>query len=458
MDKMEKLIKPNNIALVGASSNLQKSAGRVLVNFLKSNLIQNLFIVNPNHEDILGIKSYPTVLDIDEEIDLVCIIVPAMKVPAILKQCVAKRVKAVTILGMGFSEVGEIGKQLEEEVISIIDQEDIVVYGPNSPGYFDYKNQWGVSFSPNFEPKQMHAGNVGLISHGGSLGRAVLDANEKGIGFSYWFSPGNELDVTVNDCLEFLIEDDDTEVILLVLESSNDSERFFNLIHRAYEKNKPVIVLSVGHTENSIPAIKQHLGTDVKTVFPWETVQHPGLIKVASINELVSLAWLFNYYRNSKGNRSLIYSWTGGISIYLADLCAKHKVQLPNLSNTLQRQLKDLIKLKNHYINPLDLTTEVYEDVTIFHKSLQMIIESKEYDNIIVIFPFQLDYKNEVLAKEVIEISKDSNIVIVPVFLSQGYNDQLGLEIIKKGKIPYFLNENSALKVLSQFISYKDDE
>ncbi len=113
----------------------------------------------------------------------------------------------------------------------------------------------GISFSPRFEPKQFRPGSIGLISHGGSLGRAVLDANEKGVGFSYWFSPGNEVDISLTDCFKFLLEDESTNVIILIVEAIRDEEAFFRHLHEAYVKGKVVLLFSIGHTEISRRAV-----------------------------------------------------------------------------------------------------------------------------------------------------------------------------------------------------------
>lgn len=454
LQKFKYMIQPKNIAFIGASNNLQKIAGKVLVNLYKTNYQGDIFFVNNKRKEVLEKKAFSSILEIDQDIDLACITTPARFVPEILEECIQKQVKVAMILSAGFSESGPEGSLLEEKIRKIIKNENIIVYGPNTPGFFDYHNKWGISFSPRFEPKQFIPGSVGLISHGGSLARAILDSNEKGIGFSYWFSPGNEADISVNDSLEFLIEDEKTEIILLVMESLFEESRFFELVNRAYEKNKPIILLSIGTTVESIPAVRFHLGKKIKSLFPWDAIRHPGIIKVNSVSEMISLAWLFEYYKTSKGNKTLIFSWTGGASIYLADLCRRFDIQLTDLSETIKKKLKDLIHIKDYYINPLDLTTLVYENVNILTESLDAVIQSDEYDNFIVLFPFQVDYPNEVLAKEILKHSNRKKL-FVPIFLSQGYHNELSLELIKQSKMPYFTDEYTAVKSLSMFINYK---
>lgn len=453
--KMEYLLHPRNIAIIGASNNLRKSSGRILMNLLKTNFTGDIYVVNPRHEEILGFKSYPSVLDIETDIDLACIISPARTVPEIVSQCVDKGVKAIVILSGGFSENGPEGEKLEQEIKAVIEGEDIIVYGPNSPGFFSYADGFGVSFSPRFDPKWFRAGNIGLVSQGGTLARAILDANEKGVGFSYWFSPGNEIGLDMNDCFEFLVEDAKTDIILLVIESDFEEERFFNLVHRAYESRKPIIVLSIGKTANTLSRMQHHFGRASKRPFPWDAIKHPGIMLVDSVNEMVSLAWLFSHYEKPKNDWTIIFSWSGGSSFYIADLAAKFAIHLPDLSEALKDKLRRRIKIRDYFTNPLDITTIVYDDIDVLTNSLEDVARSDEYDYIVVIFPFRVDYCNEMLAKKLLSLMEaHGDKVFLPVFLSQGNQKELSIELIEKRQIPYFLNEYTAIKTLSQFIKY----
>jgi acetate---CoA ligase (ADP-forming) len=456
MRTLQPMVSPKNIAIIGASERFHQNAGRVMVNLQKSNFPGDIFLVNPNYETISGIPCYPSVLEIQDEIDLVCIIVPYLHTPKILKECVKKQVKSVIIISSGFSESGPDGIMREEELKEIIKGTNMRVYGPNSPGFYHFVGNWGISFSPRFEPKNFRKGSVGLISHGGSIGRAVLDANEKGLGFSYWLSPGNEMDINMNDCFEFLIDDPSTETILLIIESISEEERFFRLLHQAYLKQKPVILLPIGHSEISRIAVKHHLGRNNDYAIPWDMVNHPGLLKADSIDEVVSISWLFDAYKKAKGNRTVIFSWAGATSIYLADFCDKYGISLSPLSEELQQKIVEITEINKSFMNPLDLTTIVYDDLSKLTGCLEVLYGSGEFDNIIVPFPFQVDYQNEILSGHIKKLMNESDCLFIPIFMSQGYQDELAIEILKETKKPYFFNESIAIKSLSAYVEYSD--
>ncbi|MET3696752.1 acyl-CoA synthetase (NDP forming) [Bacillus oleivorans] len=454
MRTLQPIVSPKSIAIIGASERFHHNAGRVMINLQKSNFTGEIYLVNPNYESISGIQSYPSVLDIKEEIDLACVIVPYIHTQKILKECVKKQVKSVIIISSGFSESGADGIVREKELQKIIKGTETAVYGPNSPGFYHYIANWGISFSPRFEPKNFRKGSVGLISHGGSLGRAVLDANEKGLGFSYWLSPGNEMDINMNDCFEFLIHDPSTETILLIIESVSEEERFFRLLHQAYIKQKPVILLPIGHSKISRIAVKHHLGRHNDYAIPWDMVHHPGLIKAQSIDEVVAVSWLFDTYKKARGERTVIFSWAGATSIYLADLCAKYGISLPSLSADLQKQMTHITGIEKAFMNPLDLTTIVYDDLSKLTCCLEVLLESGDFDNIIVPFPFQVDYQNEILARKVQKLMHESNCIFIPIFMSQGYQNELAIDILKETKKPYFIHENTAIKSFSAYVNY----
>ncbi len=199
----------------------------------------------------------------------------------------------------------------------------------------------------------------------------------------------------------------------------------------------------------------QHLGHHEKYAFPLDLISHPGLIKVDSLDEIVSVSWLFDKYKGAKGNRTIIFSWAGANSIYLADLCGKYNVKLPPISEELKDKLKALTSLDKEFMNPIDLTTSVYDDLNILTECLDLISESGEFDNIIISFPFQVDYENEILAQHLRGLMSKEDCLYIPIFMSQGYSDEVAVEILKESQYPFFFQEQTAVKSLGFFLKHK---
>lgn len=449
------LISPSSIAVIGASNDHKKNSGRVILNIQKSKFSGQLYAVNLKYDNVLGVSCYTSILDIPGDVELVCIVVPAQEIPSVLSECVLKKVKMVAIFSSGFSEMGCEGEKLQEEIISIIEGTDLRIYGPNVPGLFDFKKKWGLSFSPKFEPHNFKSGSVGLLTQGGSLGRALIDSNESGIGYSYWVSPGNEIDLDTNDFLEFMVHDDTTEVILMVLESVPNPDRFLEIIHKANLKNKPLVVLKLGHSSIAIKAIESHLGFDRNRQTSWSLYKHPGLIQVDDLDEIIGVGWLLEKYKDISGSRTLIFSWAGGSSILMTDKCEKYGIALPSLSIQLKERFSDLFQRNHSIMNPLDLTTDIYEDFSLFYESLRIAIDSEEYDVILIPIPFKIEIFTEQMASILIELSKVTSIPLIPVFLSTGELSGTTHELITESGIPYFTKTETAIKSLSKVLNYK---
>ena len=452
MNKIKQIISPLSIALIGVSSNLQKNSGRLFANLIKTKYKGEIYLVNPYYNKILHMDCYPSVLDVPESVDLACVISPPATVLNIVRECIEKGVKSVVILSDGFSEASAGTKDISRKLKDLIKNEDIVLYGPNTEGLSIYDEHWGLSSFPLYEARKFMSGNVGLISSG-SIGTTIVESNQKGIGFSYWFSPGDEIDITVEDCLEFLIKDDKTEVILLVIEDVTNEQRFIGLLKKANERKKPIIFLTVGST---ITSASMSPNLMERSMFNELDQYHPGFIKVDSMNEMVSLAWLFEKGLQLPAMNVLMHTWSPSVVNYLNSLCEDYGIQLPAPSHKLSNRLKVLYELDATSSNPLDVSSVIYKDLNAVTNSLKMVVESKEYNVFILVFPFQLHYHNEVIAREMIKLNESENILFIPLFLSQGNHKELGLELIKENNIPCFFDEHVALKSLTNVLRYNN--
>ena len=452
--KLENLFLPKSIAVIGATNNHHKNAGRVIINLQKSRFSGELYAVNPKYQMVSGVECFSSLLEIPNEIDMVCIIIPAMDIPNTLRECIKKKVKIAIIFSSGFSESGEIGEQLQSELSTIIEGTDLRVYGPNVPGMFDFQKKWGVSFSPQFEPHDFLEGSIGLITQGGSLGRAILDSNQKGIGFRYWFSPGTEIDLNTMEFLEWFVFNKEIEIIVMVLENALPDKEFIELANEALLKQKPIIFIKLGQYPISINAINYHIGT-TKSYVPRTLMRHSGVISVNDLDELVGVAWLFQKFKGQYRNRALIYSWAGGSAILVTDMCEKYGVCLATLSDELRLSIQNRLMINERLMNPLDITTLIYENPSLFSEILDEIIKSEEFDIILVPIPFKIEQQTEEMAQDLIRLSAKYNIPIIPIFFSTGEISGTTYEVISDSGLPYFTKVETAIKSLGLFLQYK---
>ncbi|MDH5770445.1 MAG: CoA-binding protein, partial [Candidatus Bathyarchaeota archaeon] len=223
---LEPLFKPSSVAVIGASRKVGKVGHDVLKNILNSGYKGEVYPINPKAQEVLGLKCYPSLLDVPENVDMGVIAVPASIVPKIAEEAGRKRVKVLVVISAGFKESGIEGARLESRLVSICKKYGIRILGPNCLGVIDTSTPINASFASTMPIE----GNIAFASQSGALCTAVLDWSLKeGVGFSKFLSLGNKADLNENDVMLELAEDDNTKVILVYLEGVEDGRRFLKV-------------------------------------------------------------------------------------------------------------------------------------------------------------------------------------------------------------------------------------
>ena len=212
---------PNSVAIIGASRNPQKIGHIVLKNFVDG-FAGNIYPINPEADQILNIKAYPSVKAVPEELDLAVVLTPAKTVAEILKECGEKKVKAVAIITSGFKEIGQQGVKLEAQLEQIIKKYKLNVIGPNCLGVFDTASQVDMLFLPAYRLGRPQKGPIAFVTQSGAFGSVILDwAAQEGFGISKFISYGNAIDVDETDLLEYLGNDPETKVVTMYIEGAH---------------------------------------------------------------------------------------------------------------------------------------------------------------------------------------------------------------------------------------------
>ncbi|MCX6707050.1 MAG: CoA-binding protein, partial [Candidatus Woesearchaeota archaeon] len=265
-NRLDPLFNPEKIAVIGASRD-EKSVGYgILKNLVRGCVFENeyckpfrgrIYAINPNADEILGVKCRSTILKVEDPIDLAIIAVPAKIVKKEVMECVQKKVKSIIIVSAGFAEMGKDGKKLQDEAAEICKKAKIPLVGPNCLGVIRPSVNLNASFAPSMPPQ----GPVAFVSQSGALADSIIDwAIEKRYGFSAIVSYGNMADVELCEFLEWLEDDDETKAIALYVEGINDGKAFMECAKKVGRK-KPIIVLKAGRTKEGISAVTSHTGS-----------------------------------------------------------------------------------------------------------------------------------------------------------------------------------------------------
>ncbi|UCH87070.1 MAG: CoA-binding protein [Dehalococcoidia bacterium] len=346
---------PRSVAIVGPSPQLGLAGmGAAFVLALQDIGFEGgLYPVNPRHENVLGLKCYPSLLDIPGPVDHVIFSVPVRAVLDVVEDCVTKGVKSMHFFTAGFSETGEKeGAELERQMVQRAREAGIRVIGPNCIGL--YCPAAKVSFGPG-SPKT--SGPVAFLSQsGGNAADLLTTASPRGIRFSKIISYGNAADLNECDFLEYLTEDPDTKIIAAYIEGVKDGRRFFRAMRKASAR-KPVIVLKGGRTESGSRAVFSHTASlaGSQAVFN-ALVRQVGAVAVDSMEEMVDMLIAFRFIESPPAGRGVgIVGGGGGFSVFAADEVDEAGLTAPALSQRAQEELRRFTPVAGSSVrNPVD--------------------------------------------------------------------------------------------------------
>ena len=325
---LNSFIYPKTIALIGATDRKNSVGLAMAQNLLKSKA--KVFFVNLNRKKVFGKKAYANVSDIKQEIDLAIIAVPANAVPLVAENCVSKKVKAIIVVSAGFSEAGDLGKDLEQRVVSIF-KDKVRFLGPNCMGLINTQNGLNATFG-NLMPRK---GGLAFLSQSGALINAVIGAglNKKGSGFSLMVSLGNSADLDVCDFLEFLKDDPNTKAIALYLENIKHGKRFIE-IAKAVSYQKPIVILKGGKTEKGIKTALSHTGglSTEKEIYS-AAFKKAGICEVETLTELFETALALSYWPKGFSGKIGIITNGGALGVLGADYCEQLSVEVAFVSD-----------------------------------------------------------------------------------------------------------------------------
>ncbi len=362
---IEKFFNPNSVAIVGASPKPGKVGNVILANF-KKRFKGRIYPVNPKHEEIMGLRCYPSIKDLPETPDLVIIAIPAPKVPQVLRDAGERGVKATIIITGGFRETGtEEGKRLEEEILKISREYGIRILGPNCLGIYDNWSGVDTFFLPDEKMMRPPKGKISFISQSGAFASALLDwMAYRNIGISRAISYGNKIDVDDVDLLDFLANDDKTGLIIMYLEGLKPGRgRLFIEKAREVVKKKPIVIYKAGKTSRGSTAAASHTAALAGNYAIYKAaIKQAGLIEAMSFDEIMDLSKILLTQPLMKGRKVYVVTDAGGVGVMLTDALTTEGFVLPRSPADLKEELRKVLPPHCIVENPIDLTGDTDDD------------------------------------------------------------------------------------------------
>ncbi len=347
------------MAIIGASATPNK-VGYILVrNLLKSGYQGKIYPINPQGGQILGLKTYASVKDIQDRVDLAVVAIPSKLIPPIVEECGEKGVKSMIIISAGFKETGKEGAELEKQLVGIARKYDMRIQGPNCLGTINTWAPLDLSFAAALPKK----GGIGFISQSGALGTAILDwIIKKEIGFHSFISLGNKADLDEVDFIEAMAEDPDVKVILLYLESIERGSKFIEVAGRVTKK-KPMLVVKGGTSSAGAKAAGSHTGALVGSFLAYQKAfDKSGVILADTMEDLFNYAIAFVEQPLPKDEGIAIVTNAGGPGILATDLVERLGLKVSEIKGETKEKLKKGLPAAAATGNPIDVLGDAGAD------------------------------------------------------------------------------------------------
>lgn len=442
------LFHPRTVAVIGAKDDPGSVGRTIMINLLSGSFLGKVYPINPKRSHVLGVKSYPSIAEVPEKVDLVVIVTPAQTVPKIIEECVAAGVKTAIIISAGFKELGEKGLQLENEILKHAKDAKLSIIGPNCLGVMNPINGLNATFAKGMALP----GNLAFISQSGAMCTAVLDWSLKEkVGFSAFVSIGSMMDVNWGTLIDYLGDDPNTRSLLLYMETVGDARSFMTAA-REVALEKPIIVIKGGRSQAAAQAAASHTGSLAGSDEVFEaSLERIGVLRVNTIAELFHMASVLSKQPLPKGPNLTIVTNAGGPAVLATDAVAMNDAHLTALSPKLIDSLNPFLPAAWSHSNPVDILGDA--DANRFSQTVKVLMEDQASDGLLVVLSPQDMTDPTGTAASIKQVAQTSQIPILTSWMG-GESVQEGATTLANAQIPVFSYPDDAARSFAMMWRY----
>jgi len=461
--KLAHMFRPASIAVVGASEKV--GPGRQVIENLRALGFEGkIFPVNPKYGEVLGIQCYSSltaVKEAGESVEAVAIVLGKNSVIPVMREAASIGAKAGWAFAAGFGETGDEGKELEQELRQLCAENDMLFLGPNCVGYLNPNDKTGMYSAPT--PKTIKSGNIGMVAQSGYLGLAVANSN-RGTGFSLLCTTGNEVVVDAADCIDYMLEDEGTDVVLAFIEQFRIPGKLIQVAKKAREKKKPIILIKVGKSAMAQRATVAHTGAlagsdDVQDAL----FEKLGIIRVNDFDEMFETAEVLSRMKGKlpAGNRLFGVTLSGGVISLMGDISESLNITFPDWSEEGRVKLRGILPEYSSIANPLDAWGSGRIEET-YLSCLRITADEKDADLVLVAqdVPGGMSQRQveqyKVVANAAVEVARSSKKPVIMLSnQSSGFNEEIQA-IMEQGNVPLVQGTREGLTALHHLVRYAE--
>ncbi|MDP8211120.1 MAG: acetate--CoA ligase family protein, partial [Candidatus Stygibacter australis] len=447
--KLSKLFNPKVIAIIGASSREGTVGNSLMKNIIGSGYDGIVYPINPKRTNILGVKTYKTLSEIPDQVDLAVIAVGAKYVPDIVEDCGINGISGIVLISAGFTEIpGEEGKMLLAQIAETIKKYNMRMIGPNCLGFI----KPSIKLNATFANRMALPGKIAFISQSGALCTAILDWSVKqNVGFSHFVSIGTAMDVSFHDLIDYFGSDPQTTSIVIYMESLTDARSFLSAA-RAFARNKPIIVLKAGKSSEGAAAAMSHTGSLAGNDFVFDAAfKRAGVVRVDTIDELFHIAQSLSMQDKPTGKRIAIVTNAGGPGVIATDTLIAKGGNLAKLSDETMAELNEKLSPNWSKSNPVDVIGDARP--VDYQVAVDACLRDRNVDGVLVILTPQSMTDPSETARMVATIGQKYKKTLLASWM--GADDvSEGREILESNNIPCYDIPEDAIKCFMYMSDY----
>ena len=465
MPDLDALFWPRSIALVGASPDKTIIRGRIVEAVTLRGFDGPLHAVSRSHDEIAGITCYPSVEALPGQVDLAIVTIPAEHVAATLRACGKIGVKAAIVISSGFGEErGEAGAARQRVIADIARELDMAILGPNAEGFLNARMPLAATFSPTvvhvengLRPEASRGRGIAVVSQSGGIGFSFFHRGRpKALNFSFVVSTGNEAGLNAMDVAAYLVEDDETAVVLAFLEGIRAPEKLLRVANRAAELRKPLIFAKIGRSEAAAAAAASHTASLAGAARSYDAVfRRYGILSGEDQDHMVDVAAAFAFFgdRLPKGTRVGILTPSGGAGAWLADVCEHHGLTVPALDAQTRAAIDRMLPAYGASRNPVDVTAQVIFTVG-YAPALELLARASGIDAVLVAGSLS---HPRYIERDIENLVRIGRIVDKPVVFC-GYTraDPYAVELLARAGFPCTTSMANAAKAIRAMNAYRE--
>ncbi len=446
---LDKIFDPHRVAVIGASDTPSSVGYTVLRNLIGSGFRGVVYPVNPKREAVQGIQAYKDIPSLPHAPDLAVVCTPAATVPGIVRQCGEAGTRGIVIISAGFREIGEEGRKLEQQVRAEQAKfEGMRILGPNCLGIIVP----GIYLNASFAAATPKKGHIGFISQSGALCTSVLDwAIDEGIGFSYFVSVGNMLDVSMGDLIDYFGSATETQSIILYIESINEAREFMSAA-RAFARTKPIVAYKAGRFAESAQAAASHTGAMAGVDAVYEAAfQRAGIERIFQVEDMFDCAELLARQQPPKGDRLAILTNAGGPGVMTTDALIARDGKLAVLAEeTIQKLNEHLPPFWSHN-NPVDVLGDAPPER--YAQALEVVLQDHGVDAVMVILTPQAMTDPTGTAAAVGQVAAKAHKPVLAAWMG-GSSVAEGTQLLNQAGIPTYPTPEKGVRAFTHLVSY----